>query len=132
MFENKHFTDKPPGRLFRAIIERLKIEQILKGLRKRLSVFLVFLFFSVALSVFAVLTLRSELAESESTSLFSLVFSDAKIVLLNFKYFALAILESIPILPIFISLTALALLMFSLRLVVEYYGQIFRLKLKIK
>ncbi len=132
MKENEHFipdavTKKPPKRLFRVIMERLKIEQILKALRKRFSIFLIFLIFSVALSAFAILTLRLELAESESSSLFLLIFSDAKMVLLNFKYFTLAVLESAPIIPIFMSLTALAFLMLSLRFVVEYREQIFKL-----
>ncbi len=121
------FENKPPKKLFRAIIERLKIERILQALRKKLSIFWVFLIFSVILSIFAVSTLRSELAESEYSSLFPLLFSDAKIVLLNFKYFALAILESIPIIPIFVSLLLLAIFMFSLRFIVEYREKILKL-----
>ncbi|MFH1393189.1 MAG: hypothetical protein ABIG73_02315 [Patescibacteria group bacterium] len=131
MFENEHFTDnradKPPKRLFRTIVERLKIEQLLKALKKRLSIFWVFLFFSAILVIFASMVLLLELAESESSPLFLLLFSDAKIMLLNFKYFAMAVLESTPIIPIFGTLTALALLMFSLRLAVEYRERIFKL-----
>ena len=126
------FENKPPRRLFRSIIERLKIEQLLKALKNRLSIFWVFLIFFIVFGAFAVLTLRSELAESESGSLFSLLFSDAEIVLFNFKYFALAILESIPIIPIFGALTAMAFLMIFLRFVVGYREQIFKLIKSIK
>lgn len=125
------FENKPPKRLFRTIIERLKIEQLLKALRKQLSIFWVFLILSVTLGAFAVLTLRSELAESESISLFSLIFSDAKIMLLNFKYFVMAVLESVPIIPIFGALMALVLLMLSMRFVVEYRERILKLIEKI-
>ncbi len=76
-------------------------------------------------------TLRSELTESESSPLFLLLFSDVQIVLLNFKYFALAVLESAPVIPIFGTLTVLALLMFSLKFVVEYRERILKLIKKI-
>jgi len=136
MSKNKHFIDnlsqKPPKRLFGAIMGCLKIEKILKVFRERFSIFLAILATSIILGAIALMAFRSELAESESASLFSLLFSDTQIILSQFKYFSLAVLESIPIVSILVSLIALALLMISLKFTVEYYEKISKLKLTIK
>ncbi len=129
MDENKHFIsetrpNKPPKRLFWVIIERLKLEKNLKLFKEKFFVFLAILIISVVLVAAAFFIFNSELAESESGSLFSLLFSDTVIVLLYYKYFILAILESMPIVSIIISLTALVLVMISLRFVVGYYDKI--------
>ncbi len=129
MDENKHFIPdsvptKPPKRLFWVIIERLKLEKNLKLFKEKFFVFLAILIISVVLVAAAFFIFNSELAESESGSLFSLLFSDTVIVLLYYKYFILAILESMPIVSIVISLTALILVMISLRFVFGYYDKI--------
>lgn len=136
MLKNKHFPDnlaqKPPKRLFGAIMGRLKIEKVLKILKGKFSIFLAILAISIILSAVALSAFRSELMESESVSLFSLLFSDTKIILSQFKYFAFAVLESMPVISILISFTALTLFMFALKFVVEYYEKISKLTQLIK
>jgi len=129
MDENKHFIPdsaptKPPKRLFWAVIKRLKLEKKLKIFKEKFSIFLAILIISVALVAAAIFIFKSELAGSESGYLFSLLFSDTGIVLSYYKNFVLAILESIPVVSIIVSLTALVLVMISLRFVVGYYDKI--------
>ncbi|MCX6813206.1 MAG: hypothetical protein NTV77_01825 [Candidatus Azambacteria bacterium] len=129
MDENKHFIPdsvptKPPKRLFWVVIKRLKLEKKLKIFKEKFSIFLAVLIISIILVATAIFIFNSELAESESGSLFSLLFSDTAIVLSYYKYFILAILESMPVVSIIISLTALVLVMISLRFVVGYYDKI--------
>jgi ABC-type multidrug transport system permease subunit len=129
MDENKHFIPdsaptKPPKRLFWVVIERLKLEKKLKIFKEKFSIFLAILIISVVLVAAAIFIFNSELAGSESGPLFSLLFSDTIIVLSYYKYFVLAILESMPVLSIIISLTALVLVMISLRFVIGYYDEI--------
>ena len=133
MFENKHISpEKPPKRLFRVIIERLRLEKSLKIFEEKFSVLLIIFVISIGLVVFGLLALRSELAGSESVSLFSLLFSDTGIILSYFKYFVLAVLESMPVISITISLIAFVLLMISLRFIVSYYEKILTLAKLIK
>ncbi len=129
MDKNKHFIPdsvptKPPRRLFWVVIERLRLEKNLKIFKEKFFIFLAILIISVVLVAAAIFIFNSELAGSESGSLFSLLFSDTVIVLLYYKYFILAILESMPIVSIIISLTALVLVMISLRFVFGYYDKI--------
>lgn len=126
MDENKHFIpeilpNKPPRRLFWVVIERLKLEKNLKIFKEKFSIFLAMLIISVVLVAAAIFIFNSELAGSESGYLFSLLFSDTIAVLLYFKYFVLAVLESMPVVPILISFIALALVMISLRFIIGYY-----------
>jgi len=129
MDENKHFIpemnpNKPPKRLFWVIIERLKLEKNLRIFKEKFSIFLAILVISVVLVAAAIFIFNSELAESESGSLFSLLFSDTGIILSYYKYFVLAVLESMPILPIIFFLATLFLFMISLRFAVGYYDKI--------
>ena len=129
MDENKHFIpemnqNKPPKRLFWVVIERLKLEKNLKIFKEKFSIFLAILIISVVLVAVAIFIFNSELAESESGYLFSLLFSDTGIVLSYYKNFILAILESMPVTSIIFSLAAIVLVMISLRFVVGYYDKI--------
>ena len=125
MFTNKHNSSiKPPKRLFGIIIKRLKIEKHLKTFKERFWIFFAAFIGSVSLIAMAFLVLNSELKESESVLFLSLLFSDTLAVIAYYKYFVLAILESMPIVSINASLTAILLLMISLRLAVGYYDKI--------
>lgn len=137
MSENKHLTNevqliKPPKRLFWHIIERLKIEKHLKIFKEKFLIFLLIFVIAAILAVLAVQALHSEIAESESGPLFLLLFSDTGMVLSYFKYFALAVLESMPVLSITVSLIVVVLLMISLKFVVDYYDKISKLNKLIK
>lgn len=108
---------------------RLKLEKSLKIFKEKFSIFLVIFAVSAGLMVVAIQALHSELAESESGSLFLLLFSDTGMILSYFKYFILAVLESMPVLSITISLIAFVLLMISLRFIVSCYEKILKLKM---
>ena len=53
-----------------------------------------------------------------------MIFSDTLAVIAYYKYFTLAVLESMPIVSITISLAAIALVMASLRFAVVYHDKI--------
>jgi len=136
MDENKHFIPdthpiKPPKRLFGMIIERLKIEKNLKLFKEKFSVSLTLLAVSAALIIASLLIFNLELAESESASFISLLFSDTLAVIAYYEYFVLAVLESMPVVSINASLAAILLLMISLRFVVGYYDKISTLNNKL-
>jgi len=136
MDENKHFIPdisptKPPKRLFWVVIKRLKLEKNLKIFKEKFSIFLTVLIISIILVAAAIFIFNSELAESESGFLFSLLFSDTGIVLSYYKNFVLAVLESMPVVSINASLAAILLLTISLRFVVGYYDKILTLNNKL-
>ncbi len=130
---NKHNSlIKPPKRLFGMIIERLKIEKNLKLFKEKFSVSLATLMVSAVLIAVSLVIFNLESADSESVSFISLLFSDTLAVIVYYKYFVFAILESMPIVSINTSLAALLLLMVSLRLAVGYYNKISSLNKLIK
>jgi len=125
MFTDKHNSlTKPPKRLFGVIIERLKVEKNLKLFKEKFSVSLAALAVSTALIVAALIVLNLEFTESESGFFVSMIFSDTLAVIAYYKYFTLAVLESMPIVSITISLAAIALVMASLRFAVVYHDKI--------
>ncbi len=119
-----HNLKQPPKRLFWRVIERLKMEKHLKIFKEKFWIFFAAFIGSAILIAAAFLLLNSELKESESIPFLSLLFSDTFEVISYYKYFTLAILESIPIASVTLSLTAVALTMLLLRLVVEYREKI--------
>lgn len=133
MFTNKHNPlIKPPKRLFGIIIERLKIEKNIKLFKEKFSVSLAAIAVFAALIIASLVILNLELAESESISFISLLFSDIFAVIIYYKYFVLAILESMPVVSITISLAAIALVMASLRFAVGYHDKILSLNKMIR
>ncbi|MBI2635174.1 MAG: hypothetical protein HYW79_01365 [Parcubacteria group bacterium] len=125
MFTNKHNSpEKPPKRLFGMIMGRLKLEKSLKIFKEKFSVSLTALMISAVLIIASFILFHSELSESESASFLSLIFSDTFAVILYYQYFALAVLESMPIVSINASLAAILLLMIALRLAIRYYSKI--------
>ena len=128
MFTNKHNSSiKPPERLFGIIIKRLKIEQKLKILRGKLSVFSVLFVASVIMVAVAIFSLNSELTISEFGPLILLLFSDTLAIFRYYQYFVLAFLESIPVVFVAIPLMLVALLMILLRFMTRYYEKIITL-----
>jgi len=133
MFTDKHNSlIKPPKRLFGVIIERLKIEENLKIFKGKFAVFSVLLAISAILVAAVIYIFGYDLKDSEFVSLVSLLFLNTMTIIKHFKYFALAVLESMSILSITISLAAIVLTMIFLRFVVQYYDQILALSKSIK
>lgn len=136
MNENKHFfgisSDKPPKRLFRTIVNRLKLEKKLRLLIGKLSLFSAILSFSIILIFIVFFVFKSELAESETGFFLSFLLSDTAISFRYFEYLISAVLESMPITAIAVSLFAIFLLMTSLRFVVRCHDKFLALNELIK
>ncbi len=133
MFEQKHIsTEKPPKRLFQAIIERLKIEKTLKIFKGKFTLFSGLLALSVVFIVLAIFIFRYDVSDSESSSFASLLFSDTSAILTYYKYFVPAFLESMPAVSITIVLAAIFAVMVSLRFIVGCYSKISTLNKLIK
>jgi len=133
MFLNKHNSPiKPPKRLFRVIIKRLKIEKNLKLFKEKFSVFSALLAISIILVAAAILLFNYDLKDSESVSLISLLFLNTRIIIAHFQYFAMAVLESMPIMSIIIFIVSITLVMIFLRFLVQYYDRILTLHKLIK
>ena len=133
MFEQKHIsTEKPPKRLFQAIIERLKIEKTLKIFKGKFTLFSGLLALSVVFIVLAIFIFRYDVSDSESSSFASLLFSDTSAILTYYKYFVPAFLESMPAVSITIVLAAIFAVMVSLRFIVGCYSNISMLNKLIK
>jgi hypothetical protein len=135
MIKTEQFSDnsiKPPKRLFKSVMDRLKIEKLLGILKKRISFSSIILVFSIFLIVSAFMIFRNDLTESETGSLISLLFSDTFEVLIFLKYFLWAFFESIPVLFLALVFFAVSVLMISLRFLVKYYFKIVELINKIK
>ncbi|MDO8676843.1 MAG: hypothetical protein Q7K16_04355 [Candidatus Azambacteria bacterium] len=125
MFDKEHiYLEKPPKRLFQAIIERLKIEKSLRVFKGKFTIFSGLFVISIVFIVLAILIFKYDLRDSESFSLISLLFSDTLAVITYYKYFILAFLESMPAVSITISLAAVFLTMIFLRFIVGYYDKI--------
>lgn len=114
------------------IIERLKIEKNLKLFKEKFLVSSAALVVSAALIVVSLVIFNLELTESESTSFISLLFSDTLAVIAYYKYFTLAVLESMPVVSINASLATILLLTIALRLTVGYHDKILLLDKLIK
>src|SRR3989338_5858179 len=86
-----------PTGLFDQVVSRLGREQRLLSLRRRIALFTVSAVFSALALLPAGRAVWSGLSESGFTHFFSLIFSDAQIVLVYWQSFALSLLESLPI-----------------------------------
>lgn len=106
----------PPRGLFSRIIKRLGLEKQLRIVRQRLGFFTVLLGVFLFLSIFAFIGLRQVLAESSFGPYLSLIFSDPGIVLKYWDSFLFSVFESMPGTGITLFLTALALLLFLVKL----------------
>ena len=133
MFDKEHISlEKPPKRLFQAIIERLGIEKNLKIFKGKFTIFSGLLIISIGFVVLAIFIFKYDLRDSESFSLISLLFSDTLAILTYYKYFIPAFLESMPTVSITISLAAIFLTMIFLRFIVEKKKKISTLNKLIK
>lgn len=110
----------PPRSLFSRIIKRLGLEKQLRVVKRHLGFSTVILAFFIILSVFTVIGLKHELAESNFGPLISLVFSDPDAVLKYWHSFILSFFESAPTIAIFTFLFTLALITFFIRYVIVY------------
>lgn len=112
-----HFEfPEPPAGLFDRIMSRIREEQRLISLKRRVALFSIALAGSLVASVFAFGAVRAEFYQSGSAQFLSLVFSDSNILFVSWNDFALSILESLPALSIAAFLATAFVFLGSLRL----------------
>ena len=103
--------ENPPKWLFFGILKRIDLEKQIRRIKKVLTI----LFFgvsgvSVATAVILVIA-GGSVVRSEFGRLLSLLFTDTKLMLLNWSNYALALLESMPGLNVIVSLFAIVLIL---------------------
>lgn len=98
---------EPPEYLFGKIMNRIKREQQLLNLRKRLIIFSTGTAGSIIAFVPALNAVRADLTESGILHFISLVFSDFTTVVTLWKELAFSVLESLPIISIAVFLAAI-------------------------
>jgi hypothetical protein len=111
---------EPPKRLFSLVIRRLGLEKQLHLVKRNFGVFAAVFLFVLVLAVFAFISLRAVLARSSFGPFLSLVFSDPRFVLKNWRSFALSVFESMPGGSLFLFLISASFFMLVLRLVSRY------------
>jgi len=103
--------ENPPKWLFFGILKRIDLEKQIRRIKKVLTI----LFFGVSgVSVTAAVILviaGGSVVRSEFGRLLSLLFTDTKLMLLNWSNYALALLESMPGLTVIVSLFAIVLIL---------------------
>ena len=113
---------EPPGGLLQRIMARIQYERRLMSLKKRIIIFSLTLIISLAAVIFISKMTMSVATASGYTSFFSLIFSDLRIVLINWQSYGLSLLESFPVLGATGVLVAILILMESLKYLVEDLG----------
>lgn len=111
-----------PAGLLNTILERIKEEQRLLTIRRRITLFSLAAATSFAVCIPALNTTKAELAQSGIMQFLSLAFSDPDSVFMFWSDFALSILESIPVLSIAISLAAVFAFLISLKALAHAVG----------
>ncbi len=104
-----------PARLFDKIIARIQEEERLVSLKKQFFAFSSFAAISLTLFVPVFKSFQAEFAHSGFSQFFSLIFSDLNLIMVNWQDFYLALLESLPILPVLGLLTITFVFLWSLR-----------------
>ncbi len=123
---------EPPKRLFHRILSRLNLEKKLETSRERTLYFTFALIFSLAAFLLVCVALQNVLVQSELLRILSLLFSDPKAVLANWRDFSLLVLESLPAVSLAIFFAATLLFLGSLKYVAKYLAQMLSWSERIK
>lgn len=115
-------TPNAPTGLLNAIMERIKEEQRLLTIRRRITLFSLAAAASFAVCIPALNTTKAELAQSGIAQFLSLALSDPGTVFMLWSDFALSVLESIPVLSIAVSLAAAFTFLISLKALAHAIG----------
>ncbi|TSC78965.1 MAG: hypothetical protein G01um101433_25 [Parcubacteria group bacterium Gr01-1014_33] len=91
---------EPPAGLFEKIIARIRKEERLLIIKKRILLFSSGVFVSAGACIPALIGFRQEFAESGFFQFLSLMFSDSAAIGAHWQDFLLAILESLPVMSI--------------------------------
>jgi cytochrome b561 len=107
---------KPPSGLFERIISAIKKEQEMRKSRRLLFAFFVLLIVSIVAIPFSGTILAIQIKNSGISYFVSTAFSDFGVAIRLWKDFALAILESLPVLELISFGISLAIAVFTIRL----------------
>ncbi|MFA5021238.1 MAG: hypothetical protein WC517_04240 [Patescibacteria group bacterium] len=122
-------SDKAPEKfdedLFNRIMARIEREKI-KTARRKAVFFAGTFLISVLASWPSFNLLRADLAASGFLDYLSLVFSDFGIVAVYWQSFSLALLETLPLISVIISLTLVWIMLESLKLLVRDFKNTFK------
>jgi len=118
-------TPNPPDDLLGKIMKRISEEKRLLTLKRRLVIFSAGLIGAIVLFIPALKGVISGFAESGFTQYFSLLFSDAEIVLVYWQNYALSLLETLPVVNLILLLITVFAILELLKLLAKDLKNIF-------
>ncbi|MFA5188789.1 MAG: hypothetical protein WC460_05495 [Patescibacteria group bacterium] len=110
---------EPPNDLFGKIMERIGQEKKLQMLKRRIFILAASLFGALILFIPALKAVISGFVESGFAQYFSLLFSDAGIVLTYWQNYALSLLETLPVVNLILLLATILAILELLKLLVK-------------
>lgn len=122
--------EEPPSSLLPKILMNIAQRRRARA-RLRIFGFSLLSAASVPVLILAVGELIRQLGQNGTLSILSLIFSDSRILLANWRTFFLSVLESVPVLPVLVTSASILLLLVSIKHVFENLVRInFHLTLK--
>ena len=115
----------PPAGLFKKIMLRISREADLAAMKRRFALFALLLASSVAALIPSFKFAETEFSRSGFADFFSLIFSNSREVLAALPSYALALLESLPVLGSAIFLAAIFLFLQSLKYFARDFKTVF-------
>ena len=123
----KIFTcPEPPAGLFNRIMARIREEEQILSIKKRLFLFSAAVLISAGALIPAVRAFQTEFSQSGLFQFLSLLFSDLRSVIANWRDFGLAILESLPAMTTVALLSATLVFLWSLKHLTQAIKVVFR------
>lgn len=119
-------TPEPAAGLFDKIIQRIRREQRLLVIKRRLVLFSVGTLGSVVAFIPVFRLVQSGLAESGFMEFFSLIFSDLGLVTAHWQNFVLALLESLPVMSVVMFLAVIFIFIESLKFLTRDIKVVFK------
>lgn len=119
---------EPPAGLFEKIIFRIRREQRLLTLKRRLMIFSFGMVISLAVFIPAFKMVQTEISESGFLQFFSLLFSDFGIITTYWRNFVLTLLETIPAMSLALLFATIFIFLESLKFWARDIKLIFRPK----
>jgi len=110
---------EPPNDLLGKIMKRINQEKMLLTLKRRLVIFSAGLFGAIILFIPALKAVISGFAESGFAQYFSLLFSDAGIVLTYWQNYTFSLLETLPVVNLILLLATIFVILELLKLLVK-------------
>lgn len=107
--------NEPSKDLFNKIILRIKKEEKIFIIKKRLLIVSAVLFLSSVAFIFSAITTHTEFIKSGFFDFFSLMFSDFNTIIAYWQNFSMSLLESLPVVSVIIFLFTLIIFISSLK-----------------